>query len=124
MLKSKVGWSFWESSLIIFTMPMAVGPFRAATVAVPRSEVSTSEASLTPEATLLSELSPEEEALSRLEAAPSTEEDTLLSEVEELSEAAEELPAPLVLQPNKARHRARASVKDKIRFITESGPFY
>ena len=84
MLKSKVGWSFWESSLIIFTMPMAVGPFRAATVAVPRSEVSTSEASLTPEATLLSEPSPAEEALSRLEAAPSTEEDTLLSEVEEL----------------------------------------
>ena len=105
MLKSYRGESEAASSLIIFTMPMAVGPFRAATVAVPRSAVSSEAAELSAEVSswLAGSLAWEETLLSS--------EERLLAELEEdVSEAA--------LQPNKARHRARANVKDKTRFIT------
>ena len=115
MLKSKVGSSLAASSLIIFTMPMAVGPFRAATVAVPKSAVSTSEVSLTAEE---AELSSWEEVLSVPEAAPSVWEDTLLSEAVSLLEE------PVwPEQPNRVRHRAKASARDKTRFICGSSPF-
>src|SRR5699024_9272453 len=103
MLKSYRGESEAASSLIIFTMPMAVGPFRAATVAVPKSAVSTAEDWLSWTALLSGWLA--EDSLSTAEA--------LLSEarLEELSLVPAE-------QPNKVRHRASARVRDKTRFIT------
>ena len=86
---------------------MAVGPFRAATVAVPRSAVSTSEVSLTAEE---AELSSWEEVFSVPEAAPSVWEDTLLSEAVSLLEE------PVWPEhPNRVRHRA--SSRDKYFFM-------
>lgn len=103
MLKPYRGESEAASSLIIFTMPMAVGPFRAATVAVPKSAVSTAEDWLSWTALLSGWLA--EDSLSTAEA--------LLSEAR-----LEELSLVPAVQPNKLRHRASARVRDKTRFIT------
>ena len=117
MEKSNMGWSFWESSLIIFTMPMAVGPFRAATTAVPRSAVSTSEAELAEPASLSAEETSLGSELTWEEALPSevTVEELLSELAVELTASLEEPPS--WEQANRVRHRHSARVRDRIRFI-------